>query len=195
MASSKIGFTHSLLIIVAYLTLSCSPLFQLRAENALLLDEVERLKREVDRQRREVERENERVRRAEEARRKAEQELKSIRDSRGKILRGLNTQTEITLVQFKRDFDNLKKQLKAKDDIIAVQERKVASLVEANCTLRNGLQVLQNLPKHEDSESDDADEEVVRRVSNGLPESQSTPTLSSDLMQMISKLDSGRFDM
>lgn len=165
----------------------------------------------LEKQRREVERESEKTRKdsakAEEARRKAEQDLKGLRDSRGKILRGLNTQTEIALVQFKRDFENLKRQLQAKDEIIAVQERKIASLVEANCTLRNGLQELHALPKHEDSDSDMEDDlhmhslqssqgsQNGKPVTNGLSVSQSTPTLNSDLMHVISQLDSGRFDV
>ena len=175
-------------------------LLQLRGENAHLMAEMVRLRDEFDRQRREMERENERSRR--EAAR-AEQELKSLRDSRGKVLRGLNTQTEIALVQFKRDFDNLKRQLQAKDDVIGVQERKIASLVEANCTLRSGLESLQSLPKQDDSDSDIEDEVQEhlrslqnipnggRPMSNGIHTSQS---LSTDLMKVISQLDSGRFD-
>lgn len=177
----------------------------MRAENAYLLDEIERLKRDLDK-RNETEKRYELMRRdslrTEEARRKAEQELRSLRDSRGKILRGLNTQTEITLVQFKRDFENLKRQLQAKDEIIAVQERRIASLIEANCTLRSGLQELQSLAKHEDSDSDLDDEFQFQNgkptVTNGLSANleQSEPgSLSADLMHVISQLDSGRFDL
>lgn len=174
----------------------------MRAENAHLLDELERLKRELEK-RKEADKRHELIRRdsqrIEEARRKAEQELRSLRDSRGKILRGLNTQTEITLVQFKRDFENLKKQLEAKDEIIAVQERRITSLIEANCTLRSGLQELQSLAKHEDSDSD-MDEDFQFQngkpaVANGLSASlEQSGSLSADLMRVISQLDSGRFD-
>ena len=177
---------------------------QARAENAHLLDELERLKREIEK-RNEADKRHEVIRRdsqrTEEARRKAEQELRSLRDSRGKILRGLNTQTEITLVQFKRDFENLKKQLQAKDEIIAVQERRIASLIEANCTLRSGLQELQSLAKHEDSDSDLDDDFHFQNgkpvVANGLSanlEQSGGGGLSADLMRVISQLDSGRFD-
>ena len=94
---------------------------------------------------------------AEDLKRKAEHELKTLRDSRGKILRGLNTQTEIALVQLKRDFESMRKQLLAKDEIITFQERRITSLIEANSTLRSGLQDLVSLPRMEDSDSDDAE--------------------------------------
>ena len=178
---------------------------QVRAENAQLLDEIERLKREMER-RNEADKRHELIRRdsqrSEEARRKAEQDLRSLRDSRGKMLRGLNTQTEITLVQFKRDFENLKKQLQAKDEIIAVQERRIASLIEANCTLRSGLQELQSLPKPEDSDSDLEDGLQFQSSLNGKPavanglsgNLEQGGGLSVDLMHVISELGSGRFD-
>ncbi len=191
---------------------------QLIAENAYLIEEIDRLKAEMNDHRREIQQERDRMRRdvarAEETSRKAEQDLKILRDSRGKVLRGLNTQTEITLVQFRRDFENLKKQLQAKDEIIAMQERRMASLVESNCTLRSGLQELQALPKHEDSDSDELDEQEYQEqlrliqnpgaiggagragggkgvVTNGV---HGNPHESSDLLQVISQLDSGRFD-
>ena len=47
-----------------------------------------------------------------------------------------------------------KKQLQSKDEIISIQERRIVSLIEANCTLRSGLQELRGLPKHRDSNSD-----------------------------------------
>ena len=105
--------------------------------------------------------------RAEDVRRNASQDLRNLKDNRGKLLRGLNTQTEITLVQFRRDFEHLKKQLQAKEEIIAVQEKKIGSLIEANCTLRSGLQELQTLPKQEDSDSD-LEEEIQRRIQETL---------------------------
>lgn len=147
----------------------------------------------------------ERLRKADEGRRKSEQELKNLKDSRGKILRGLNTQTEIALVQFKRDFDHLQKQLQAKDEIINVQEKKIAALVEANCTLRHGLKDLNSLPKHEDSDSD-LEEEIrqsIQSLSNGnghLPPGVAGNSASgqipqnSELQKMISQLDSGKFE-
>ena len=182
----------------------------LRAENSRFVEEVEQLKRELENfsQREEAERENERLRRdlgkVAETRKMVDHELKSLRDSRGKILRGLNTQTEIALVQFKRDFENLKKQLQSKDEIISIQERRIVSLIEANCTLRSGLQELQGLPKHEDSDSD-LEEEAKRMqnsylsgghkpLTNGHPSSPGVGQ-GSELMRVISQLDSGKFDL
>ena len=186
---------------------TCFRTTQLTAENARLVDEVERLKRELEKQREEAEIENERLRRdltkVAETRKMVDHELKSLRDSRGKILRGLNTQTEIALVQFKRDFENLKKQLQSKDENISIQERRIVSLIEANCTLRSGLQELQGLPKHEDS---DSDLEEARRMqnsylsgghkplTNGHPSSPGVAQ-GSELMRVISQLDSGKFEL
>ena len=183
----------------------CFISLQLRAENSKLRDEIERLKRQLTRQQEESDKEMERLRRAEEAKRKSEHELKNLKDNRGKILRGLNTQTEIALVQFKRDFDHLTKQLQSKDEVIAIQEKKIAALIEANCTLRDGLKSLNSLPKHEDSDSD-IDEDVrqsIQALSNGnghiLPgmgsgASASQPILSAELQKVISQLDSGKFE-
>ena len=170
---------------------------QLRAENARLHEEIERLKHQLSK----VEEYEKEMKKAEEARRKSEHELKSLRESRGKILRGLNTQTEIALVQFKRDFDHLQKQLQAKDEIILVQEKKIASLVEANCTLRHGLKELNSLPKHDDSDSD-LEEEIRQSLSNGhLPPGGGVSTsgsqlpLSAELQRVISQLEGGKFEL
>lgn len=146
----------------------------------------------------------EKLKRTEEAKRKSEHELKNLKDNRGKILRGLNTQTEIALVQFRRDFEHLQKQLQAKDEIIHIQEKKIAGLVEANCTLRHGLKDLNALPKHDDSDSD-LEEEIrqsIQALSNGnghLPPgivggSASGGPLSSELQKAIAQLDSGKFE-
>ena len=192
---------------------------QLRAENAHLLEEVEQLKRELERQRGANERLRGDLGKVDENRKQVDHELKSLRENRGKILRGLNTQTEIAFVQFERDFEYLKKQLQAKDEIISVQERRIVSLTEANCTLRSGLQELQGLPKHEDSDSDLEDE--ARRMLNSYQSGGSKPLTNghppsshgryshtgivgqhsgatgqgSELMRVISQLDSGRFDL
>lgn len=176
---------------------------QLKQTNARLLVEIDRLKHDLFKARQDAERDNERLRRLEDSKRKSDQELKGLRDSRGKILRGLNTQTEIALVQFKRDFEHLKKQLQAKDEIIAIQEKKIASMIEANCTLRKGLEELRSIPKHEDDDSDsDLEGEVqhrlqsskdVRLLMNGHGNDDGAP-VSDELMQMISQLDSGKFE-
>ena len=173
-----------------------------------LLEEVDRLKLQVKVQRESAERETERLRRdlaqTDEQRKKTEHDLRTLRESRGKILRGLNTQTEIALVQLKRDFENMRKQLLAKDEIINVQERKIASLIESNSTLRGGLQDLLSLPK-DDSGSEEEGEHLpsvgqVRKSSepftNGHhPSTTSSPVAhSSDLFRIINLLDSGKFD-
>lgn len=143
----------------------------------------------------------EKLKRTEEAKRKSEHELKNLKDNRGKILRGLNTQTEIALVQFRRDFEHLQTQLQAKDEIIHIQEKKISGLVEANCTLRQGLKELNSLPKHEGDSDSDLEEEIrqsIQSLSNGNghlpPASQSGGPLTSDLQKAIAQLDSGKFE-
>lgn len=144
----------------------------------------------------ELEKDNEKLRkeaaRCELSQRKAEQELKTLKESRVKILRGLNTQTEIAMVQFKRDFENLKRQLQTKDELIQFQERKIRSLVEANCTLRNGLQqVAFPTPTTRDDDTDSEDEDDL--LTNG--HSAANRPLSSELAKYIKQLDSGQFDI
>lgn len=174
----------------------------MRDENTRLRDEIDILKRQLRKQQEDYDKEIEKLKRAEEARRKSEHELKTLRDSRGKILRGLNTQTEIALVQFKRDFDHLQKQLHDKDEIIHAQERKITSLVESNCTLRHGLKELNSLPKHEDSDSD-LEEEIrqsIQALSNGnghLPPGGAAGSqlpLNAELQRVISQLEGGKFE-
>lgn len=166
--------------------------------------------RQLSVQHEENEKDSDRLKRLEEERRRSENELKILKDSRGKILRGLNTQTEIALIQFRRDFEHLRKQLQAKDEIITVQERRIASLIESNSTLRSGLQELNSIPKHDDSDSDDLDEDVKARMAeleqseklvNGHSMSASTgpgrglATLNPELQHVISQLEGGRFDL
>lgn len=130
--------------------------------------------------------------RSETSRRKIEQELKMLRESRVKILRGLNTQTEIAMVQFRRDFQNMKQQLQAKDELIHFQERKIKGLVEANCTLRNGLQQVafphpsQQPVEESESEEDDEDEFLANGHASGQ---------ASELSQYIKQLDNEQFDI
>lgn len=189
---------------------SITPFLQLRTENTYLRNEIEALKKLLSQQHEENEKENDRLKRLEEERRRSENELKILKDSRGKILRGLNTQTEIALIQFKRDFEHLRKQLEAKDEIITVQERRIASLIESNSTLRSGLQELNSIPKHDDSDSDDLDEEVRARMAelerteklvNGHAMSVATgpgreqSSLNPELQQVISQLEDGKFDL
>ena len=159
------------------------------------------------------------LKKMEESKRQSDHDLQHVKESRGKVFRGLNTQTEIAMVQFKRDFDSMKRQLNAKDEIISMQEKKISSLVEANCTLRTGFQELNSLPRQTSSDSDmDDDIQIIgdygsRSILNGhthsihsnstmsvpLP-SYSTSShgnssgVSSDLLQVISQLGSGKFD-
>ena len=163
---------------------------------------------------------NDKLRKLEEAKRQSDHDLRHVKDSRGKVYRGLNTQTEIAMVQFKRDFENMKRQLQAKDEIISLQEKKIASLVEANCTLRSGLQELNALPRHNSSDSDLEDDIEMgassldfgsRGILNGhthaihsnssvvgpLPNynhHDEHSGVNPDLLRVISQLDSGRFD-
>ena len=180
---------------------------QLRSENSKLREEISRLKHELARQQEENDREMEKLKRAEEAKRQSEHELKNLKDNRGKILRGLNTQTEIALVQFKRDFEHLQKQLQAKDEIIHIQEKKIAGLVEANCTLRHGLKDLNSLPKHGEDSDSDLEEEIrqsiqslgIRNGNGHLPAgvvggSAPPGPLTSELQKAIAQLDSGKFE-
>ena len=139
--------------------------------------------------------------RTEDRLKRTEQELHTLRESRGKILRGLNTQTEIALVQLKRDFENMRMQLLAKDEIIGVQERKIASLMEANSTLRSGLQDLLTLPKDQSGSEGEGEEgeggghsQSGDGCQNGHRAHASPGAHSADLYRMISLLDSGKFD-
>ena len=192
---------------------------QLQHDNVQLQHDMELLQRKLEYLGEDSSKENDRLRKLEEAKRQADHDLHHVKESRGKVFRGLNMQTEIVKVQVKRDFDNLKKQLQIKDDIIIHHERKIAGLVEEICTLRHGFQVLNSLPKHDSSDSD-LDEEESKMSSlhhsssallNGhthaihtnasfpgpLPNyaSRDDPAnLNPDLLQVISQLDSGKFD-
>ena len=134
-----------------------------------------------------AERENKELRRnlvsAEGLQRRAEETSKSLKDNRGKILRGLNTQTEIALVQFKRDFEFMKQQLESKDHLIQVHERKIKALVEANCTLRNGMH---HRPRPLEDESE---EEGIGPVPNGVEEGVGGAAVQNDLAKFIKQLD------
>lgn len=193
---------------------------RLRSENNRLQYELERLQMKLDQYNEDSLKDNDKLRKLEEAKRQSDHDLRHVKDSRGKVYRGLNTQTEITMVQFKRDFDNMKRQLQAKDDIISLQEKKIISLVDANCTLRSGLQELNALPRRTSSDSDLEDDLEIggssldygsRGILNGhthaihsnssvvgpLPNYNSHDDHSGvnpDLLQVISQLGSGRFD-
>ena len=198
---------------------------QLRLENARLLHDNTQLKHELEHLKKKLEQltegDNDKLRRLEESKRQLDHDLRQVKESRGKVFRGLNMQTEIAMVQCKRDIDNMKKQLLHKDDIIAHQESKISSLTEEVCTLRTGLQALTSLPKRDTSDSEpELDEEdllkemaskrssqrtgvVINGHSNaGNSNSVALPnhgtrgqpgSVNPDLLQMISQLDSGTF--
>ncbi len=159
------------------------------AENSHLIEEVDRLKEELAKniqQLRSTENDNKELTKslllAEMQQKKAEEMTKCLQDNRGKVLRGLNTQTEIAIAQFKRDFDDMKRQLDSKDEVIRSHERKIKALIEANCTLRNGLQqVHHHLP-----ESESEDENGLGSVPNGIGEGAS---VQKDLAKFIKQLD------
>ena len=113
-------------------------------------------------------------------RKKQEQLNKSLRDNRGKILRGLNTQTEIAIVQFKQDFEYMKKQLETKDQTIRTQDKKILKLTEDNLALRNGLEHIEM--KNSDSEG----EEVQPPLTNGHPNPRS---IEAELAKFIKQLE------
>ncbi len=177
------------------------------------------MQRKLEQQSEDITRDSDKLRKLEEARRQTDHELRHVKDSRGKVFRGLNTQTEIVKVQFQRDFEHLKKQLQSKEEMIAILEKKVDSLMEANCTLSSGLEELNTLPQHTSSDSEDDDLEVGgtsldygnRGILNGhthaihsnanvlgpLPtytRPDDHPGVNSDLFHVISQLGSGKFD-
>ncbi|CAI8028732.1 hypothetical protein GBAR_LOCUS16336 [Geodia barretti] len=90
-------------------------IMQLRQENSKLVEQSERLKlhsrvqqdtaeREMGRLHAELARYENRVKRMEQ----------EFQETRGKLFKGLNTQTEVALVQLTRDFENMRTQLLAK---------------------------------------------------------------------------------
>lgn len=124
---------------------------------------------------------------SEELRKKSEDSIRSLRENRGKVLRGLSTQTEIATAQLERDFEYLKKQIETKNELIKLQERKVKSLVEANCTLRNGLEQVQMHSTatgglETESEEDDA-------VHNSIANGNGVTSVQVDLAKFIKQLD------
>lgn len=188
--------------------------------NARLQQDLELLQSKLDQFSEDSSKENDKLRKTEEAKRQADHDLHHVKESRSKVFRGLNKQTEIVKVQFKRDIENLKKQIQTKDRIIVLQERKIAGLVEENCTLRHGFEALNSLPKHDSSDSDMEEEEIRKSslhhsTSTGLlnghthaihtnasfpgplpnyANRENPANLNPDLLQVISRLDSGKFD-
>ena len=128
--------------------------------------------------------------RAELIQKRAEKEAKTLRENRGKILRGLNTQTEIAMVQFKQDFENLKRQMQTKGEIIRAQDTKIKSLNKTICSLRNnGLQKKSaRLPQDSERSSDEEDDD-----DEFLPNGHSMH-FHSELSRFIHELDTKQFN-
>jgi len=96
------------------------------------------------------------------------------------------------LSHLKSKVEEMQKDLKEKERKIQQREKQIASLLEANRTLENGLDELQSLPKHNSSPEDSEDEIVPTIVVNNSCHFQAMH--QSDLMQVISSLDKGKFD-
>jgi predicted RNase H-like nuclease (RuvC/YqgF family) len=125
---------------------------------------------------------------SEDLKKKSEANYRSLCENRGKVLRGLNTQTEIAKAQFQRDFEALKKQLETKDEIIQMQERKLKTLMDANCMLRNGLEQVQG-PAFGGMETESEDDESLQNsIANGHNK-HTTTTVQADLAKFIKQLD------
>ncbi|XP_019857271.1 PREDICTED: disabled homolog 2-interacting protein-like [Amphimedon queenslandica] len=166
----------------------------LTAENSDLIQERDKMKLEILELRdrlQDVEKDNEGLRNdlalSETLRKKAETEVKSLKENRGKVLRGLSTQTEIATAQFRLDFENLKKQLESKEEVIALQEKKIKSLIESNCTLRNGLEQVQGAPSMGHIESEDDEGVQSSLVLNG--HSRRVNPVQAELAKFIKQLD------
>ena len=94
--------------------------------------------------------------------------------------------------QLRSTVEEMKKALIAKDKQLEQREKQIACLVEANRTLGNGLDELQSLPKHSSS-AEDSEDEVLQNVGvNNTCHFQAMH--HSDLLQVISSLDKGKFD-
>lgn len=164
------------------------------AENSDLIQERDKMKLEILQLRdrlQDVEKDNEGLRNdlalSETLRKKAETEVKSLKENRGKVLRGLSTQTEIATAQFRLDFESLKKQLESKEEVIALQEKKIKSLIESNCTLRNGLEQVQGAPSMGNIESEDDEGVQSSLVLNG--HSRRVNPVQAELAKFIKQLD------
>lgn len=92
----------------------------------------------------------------------------------------------------KSTVEEMQKVIKAKDRLIEAREKQIGCLLEANRTLGNGLDELQSLPKHSSSAEDSEDEILQNVVVNNSCHFQAMH--QSDLMQVISSLDKGKFD-
>lgn len=100
------------------------------------------------------------------------------------------TQNEVN--QLKSTIEDMQKALKRKDIQLEQREKQIACLLEAKRTLENGLDELQSLPKHSSSAEDSDDEILQNVVVNNSCHFQAMH--QTDLMQVISSLDKGKFD-
>ena len=113
--------------------------------------------------------------------------------------------------QLKKELEDLKDALKRKDDIIKEQQKRIASLIEANKTLSEGLEQLHRM-NSDLSGSESEDESIpVRHThsteppknfamngqSNGSafkhPREPTTPT-TREFLKVMNRLDKGQFE-
>ena len=140
-----------------------------------------------------LEQENDQLRRNTQ---KLEQELRGMKESRGKVLRGLHTQAEVTTLQVKKDMDNLQRQITERDEEIQALRVKVVTLTEVNLSLIN-TQQLRRTSNCGGTENDHNTTSYLAENLKGRNGSDLGDLLSpgSDLGQMISQLGSGKFEV
>ena len=136
-----------------------------------------------------LEQENEKLRRDMQ---KLEQELRGMKESRGKVLRGLHTQAEVTTLQVKKDIDNLQRVIAERDEEIVALRKKVVTLTDANYSLANAQEL-----KRTKSTENDCDRSYLTDSLKSKNGSDLGDLLSpgSDLVHMISRLGSGKFEV
>lgn len=136
-----------------------------------------------------LEQENERLRRDMQ---KLEQELRGMKESRGKVLRGLHTQAEVTTLQVKKDIDNLQRQIVERDEEIQALKVKVVTLTEANLSLTNTQELKKTSNSGTENDHSYLADNLKSRNGSDLGDLLSP---NSDLVHMISKLGSGKFEV
>lgn len=137
-----------------------------------------------------LEQENERLRRDV---LKLEQELRGMKESRGKVLRGLHTQAEVTTLQVKKDIDNLQRQIVERDEEITALRRKVVTLTEANHHLASAQELKRTISTENDHDSRSYLAESLKSKNGSDLGDLLSP--GSDLVHMISRLGSGKFEV
>ena len=88
------------------------------------------------------------------------------------------------MVQFRRDIELLRGQLESKDEVIRLHEKKIKVLIEANCTLRNGMH--HHMPRPQEDESE---EENSLGPGGPVPNGVDGANVQNDLAKFIKQLD------